>query len=151
MPDKKAIEGRARCETADQNDHDYDIYLFWPSLSNRDFSSDEAPSSPLYGPVSVHSESTDFGYSGLDSGPPSPITFSPAPDFRFPFPVKEGLLSPDITPASPQAEPQTEVSTPPQGSSYSAMFKMGLFLSQITRRLDRAVEGVKLKLRKSKS
>jgi hypothetical protein len=49
MPDKKAIEGRARCETADQNDHDYDIYLFWPSLSNRDFSSDEAPSSPLYG------------------------------------------------------------------------------------------------------
>jgi hypothetical protein len=49
MPDTKAIEKRARCETADQNEHDYDIYLFWPSLSNRDVSSDEAPSSPLYG------------------------------------------------------------------------------------------------------
>lgn len=34
--------------TQNQED-DYDIYLFWPSLSNRDVSSEEPPSSPLYG------------------------------------------------------------------------------------------------------
>ena len=34
--------------TQNQED-DYDLYLFWPSLSNRDISSEESQSSPLYG------------------------------------------------------------------------------------------------------
>ena len=28
---------------------DYDLYLFWPSLRNRDVSSGDPPSSPLFG------------------------------------------------------------------------------------------------------
>src|SRR5712672_1933721 len=31
-----------------EQDDDYDIYLFWPSRSNRDVSSGGPPSSPLY-------------------------------------------------------------------------------------------------------
>jgi hypothetical protein len=32
-----------------QEEDDYDLYLFWPSLSSRDDSSGDPPSSPLYG------------------------------------------------------------------------------------------------------
>jgi hypothetical protein len=28
---------------------DYDVYLFWPSLNNREDSPRDSPSSPLYG------------------------------------------------------------------------------------------------------
>ena len=36
---------------AERQDEEYDMYLFWPSLSRRDMSSDtgDTPSSPLYG------------------------------------------------------------------------------------------------------
>jgi hypothetical protein len=44
--DQKVHESGA---LAPNQEDDYDIYLFWPSLSNRDVSSEEAPSSPLYG------------------------------------------------------------------------------------------------------
>ncbi len=47
---QKGHEGRALPEKRPQNqEDDYDVYLFWPSLSNRDVSSEEPPSSPLYG------------------------------------------------------------------------------------------------------
>ena len=39
----------ARRENPDPQEEDYDLYLFWPSLSNRDLSSGDTPSSPLYG------------------------------------------------------------------------------------------------------
>ena len=48
--DQKVHESGALPAKLPQNqEDDYDIYLFWPSLSNRDVSSDEPPSSPLYG------------------------------------------------------------------------------------------------------
>ena len=78
-----------REKPAPQQEEEYDLYLFWPSLSNRDVSSGDTPSSPLYGvwflllpslsrlptvltlqPVSLHSESIDYDSSMLGSGPP---------------------------------------------------------------------------------
>jgi hypothetical protein len=48
--DQKGHEGGALPAKPPQNqEDDYDIYLFWPSLSNRDVSSEEPSSSPLYG------------------------------------------------------------------------------------------------------
>ncbi|KAH9963535.1 hypothetical protein BC827DRAFT_1154412 [Russula dissimulans] len=60
------------------DDYDYDEFLFWPSLSNRHVAS-TSNSSPLYGPVSLSSES-DGGYSwgsGSSLRPPSPLVFAP--------------------------------------------------------------------------
>ncbi|KAI0268716.1 hypothetical protein BC834DRAFT_842053 [Gloeopeniophorella convolvens] len=105
----------------DQED-DYDIYLFWPSFSNRDLPS-ESPS-PLYGPVSPSSDSLDL-YPGLDSGPPSPLTFAPASDFRFPPPVDERFELNAPPPSEPPAQAQNQNALP----KYSNMFKMGLFFS----------------------
>ncbi|KAI0305611.1 hypothetical protein B0F90DRAFT_1666463 [Multifurca ochricompacta] len=143
--DEKQHEEKLR--PAQGQEDDYDIYLFWPSLSNRDVSSEGPPSSsssPLYGPVSLYSESTDYYHPELDSGPPSPLTFAPAPDFRFPSPVQMPL---DFGTA-PVNEPQAlEGGSPPR---YSTIFKMGLFFS-ITHRFDRAIDGVKVKFRKPKS
>ncbi|KAF8274540.1 hypothetical protein EI94DRAFT_692312 [Lactarius quietus] len=145
--DQKVHESGALPAKHPQNqEDDYDIYLFWPSLSNRDVSSEELPSSPLYGPVSLYSESTtDYSYPGPNSGPPSPLTFGPTPDFRFPTPVSTLDLR-DVSSSEPQPQPPKE-SSPPE---YGPMFKMGLFFSQITDRFDRAVDGAKIKLRKPK-
>ncbi|KAH9083544.1 hypothetical protein EDB83DRAFT_2562646 [Lactarius deliciosus] len=138
--DQKGHEGGAFPAKHPHNqEDDYDIYLFWPSLSNRDVSSDEPPSSPLYGPLSLYSESaTDYSYPGPNSGPPRLIS-------DFPSPV-EPLDLGDVSSSEPQPEAPKE-SSPPK---YSSMFKMGLFFSQITDRFDRAVDGVKIKLRKPK-
>lgn len=145
--DQKVHEsGALPAKLAQDQEDDYDVYLFWPSLSNRDVSSEEPPSSPLYGPVSLYSESTaDYSYPGPSSGPPSPLTFGSAPDFRFPSPV-ELLDLGDVPSSEPQPQAPKE-SSPPK---YSPMFKMGLFFSQITDRFDRAIDGVKIKLRKPK-
>jgi len=146
--DQKGHEGGTLPAKPPQSqEDDYDIYLFWPSLSNRDVSSEEPPSSPLYGPVSLYSESTtDYSYPGPNSGPPSPLTFGPVPDFRFPSPV-ELLDLGDVSSSEPQPQAPKEESSPPK---YSSIFKMGLFFSQISNRFDRAVDGVKIKLRKPK-
>ena len=41
---------KARREKLGQRpEDDYDMYLFWPSLSNRNLSPGDPPSSPLYG------------------------------------------------------------------------------------------------------
>jgi len=146
--DQKGHEGGTLPAKPPQSqEDDYDIYLFWPSLSNRDVSSEEPPSSPLYGPVSLYSESTtDYSYPGPNSGPPSPLTFGPVPDFRFPSPV-ELLDLGDVSSSEPQPQAPKEESSP---SKYSSIFKMGLFFSQISNRFDRAVDGVKIKLRKPK-
>ncbi|KAH9978749.1 hypothetical protein BGW80DRAFT_1455496 [Lactifluus volemus] len=69
----------------------------------------------------------------------SPLTFAPSPDFRFPAPV-QALHDPG---------PALQVDEVPK-PSYCPLFKMGLFLG-ITHRFGVAIEGVKLKLRKSKS
>ncbi|KAI0256083.1 hypothetical protein BJV78DRAFT_1278648 [Lactifluus subvellereus] len=138
----------ARHEKVAEKEDEYDVYLFWPSRGNGDNLS-EGASSPQYGPVSIRSESTELYYSGLDSGPPSPLTFAAAPDVGPPSPVEQPL---DLG-AVPQAEPQGKA-LGPQGSpaaKYSTLFKMGLFFSQIANRFDRALDGVKIKIRKPKS
>ncbi|KAI9458705.1 hypothetical protein F5148DRAFT_1150965 [Russula earlei] len=50
-----------------EQDEDYDLFHFWPSLNNRDVSS-------LYGPVSLR---YSYSYSESNSRPQSPITFAP--------------------------------------------------------------------------
>jgi len=142
----------ARREKPAPQEEDYDLYLFWPSLSNQDVSSRDTPSSPLYGPISIHSESTDYDSSVLGSGPPSPIMFAPALDSRFPLPVEETVdfgASPASPPKEPNAVPQARNENAP--AKYSTIFKMGLFFSQMTHLFDHAIEGVKLKLRKPKA
>jgi hypothetical protein len=88
---QRNYEERTRREKPAPEQEEYDLYLFWPSLSNRDLSSGDSPSSPLYGvrfllltqfecplnriyaqPVSLHSESTDYDYesSAFGSAPP---------------------------------------------------------------------------------
>jgi len=50
--EQKMLEKRAlTTKPAEGQDEDYDLYLFWPSLSSRDVSSGsgDPPSSPLYG------------------------------------------------------------------------------------------------------
>ncbi|KAF8472904.1 hypothetical protein DFH94DRAFT_142651 [Russula ochroleuca] len=142
--DQENHEERVRgTEPAQDQDDDYDVYLFWPSLSRRDVSSQDPSSSPLYGPVSLDSESTDFD-SGL-SGPPSPITFAPStPDCRFPE-LDFGAGPPD----KPEVEAEEPKITEP--AKYSPIFKMGLYFSQMTQLVDRAIEGVKIRMRKPKS
>ena len=85
---QRNYEERTRREKPAPEQEEYDLYLFWPSLSNRDLSSGDSPSSPLYGvrfllltqfespanriyaqPVSLHSESSDYD-SVLSSTPP---------------------------------------------------------------------------------
>ncbi|KAF8481727.1 hypothetical protein DFH94DRAFT_405642 [Russula ochroleuca] len=128
---------------AQDQDDDYDVYLFWPSLSRRDVSSQDPSSSPLYGPVSLYSESTDFD-SGW-SGPPSPITFAPsAPDCR--FPELDFGAAPPNKPEAGAEEPKTT-----EPAKYSPIFKMGLFLSQMTQLVNRAIEEVKIRMRKPES
>ena len=47
--DQKNYEQRLRGSDPAQEEEEYDMYLFWPSLSNGDVSSGDPPSSPLYG------------------------------------------------------------------------------------------------------
>jgi len=146
LRDQKSHEERVyRPKPAQEQDDDYDVYLFWPSMSSQDVSSGDPPSSPLYGPVSLRSESTDFDYSGLSSGPPSPITFAPTLDCRFPMELDFG--------AAPPAMPETEVkvSTTSEPVKYSPIFKLGLLFLQMTQLLDRAIGGVIIKICKPKS
>ena len=86
---QRNYEERTRREKPTPEQEEYDLYLFWPSLSNRDLSSGDPPSSPLYGvrflllaqfewpanriyaqPVSLYSESIDYDSSALGSEPP---------------------------------------------------------------------------------
>ena len=90
MSQKNYEEWTRQEKPAPKQEEEYDLYLFWPSLSNRDLSSGDSPSSPLYGvrfslltqfewpadriyaqPVSLHSESTDY-----DTSAP-PVMLSP--------------------------------------------------------------------------
>ncbi|KAH9993958.1 hypothetical protein BJV77DRAFT_961616 [Russula vinacea] len=138
-------------EPPQEQDDDYDVYLFWPSLSRRDVSSQDPSSSPLYGPVSLYSESTDFD-SSL-SGPPSPITFAaPTADCRF-AELDFGATPPDKPEAEADSAGEPKTTEP---AKYSPIFKMGLYFSdlslqQMTRLVDRAIEGVKIRMRKPKS
>src|SRR5579863_4283116 len=89
MSQKNYEEWTRQEKPVPKQEEEYDLYLFWPSLSNRDLSSGDPPSSPLYGvrcllltqfewpanriyaqPVSLHSESTDYDSSALGSAPP---------------------------------------------------------------------------------
>jgi hypothetical protein len=54
----------------------------------------------------------------------SPLTFGPAPDFRFPSPVEPLELG-----EVPSSEPQPQVPKESSPPKYSPMFKMGLFFS----------------------
>jgi len=143
--DRKTHEERVCRSNPAQEEEEYDLYLFWPSLSNRDVSSGDPPSSPLYGPVSLDSESTDLDYTGMSSRSSSPITFAPAYNCRISKEVDLGPPPPD-TPGGGEKEP--EASEP---AKYSPIFKMGLFFSQMTQLFDRAIEGAKIKVRKPKS
>lgn len=151
LHDQKNPERLTRQNTMEGQDDEYDLYLFWPSMSGRDVSSDsgDTPSSPLYGPVSLHSESTEYDYSGFSSGPPSPITFAPPVDClsRFPMEPDFGTSVSDPPKAEAKAEPPKE----PETAKYSALFKLGLYLSQMTHLVNRAIEGVKIKTRKPRS
>jgi len=111
-------------------DEEYDVYLFWPSLSSRDVSSGpgDTPSSPLYGPVSLHSESTEYDYSGLSSGPPSPITFADFGRSRSPMDLDFGTSPSNSREAGAEAEPPKEAKTNEQ-ANYSPIFRLGLYLS----------------------
>lgn len=46
---QRNYEERTRREKPAPEQEEYDLYLFWPSLSNRDLSSGDPLSSPLYG------------------------------------------------------------------------------------------------------
>jgi len=127
---QRNYEERTRREKPAPEQEEYDLYLFWPSLSNRDLSSGDSPSSPLYGPVSLDSESSDYDTSALDSAPPSPIMFAPVLDrrYRYPLPVEEALDSgtpPPPPPEEPNAGAQVREENVPV--KYSPIFKMGLF------------------------
>jgi hypothetical protein len=102
--------------------------------------------------------------------PQSPITFAPILDHRFPLQLEEALDfgAAPLEEADAAAQPEVRKEDPPQ--KYSPIVQMGLFLlvqylvhskcychrsditslQQMTRGLDRAIEGVKLKLRKPK-
>jgi len=136
-------------------DEEYDVYLFWPSLSSRDVSSGpgDTPSSPLYGPVSLHSESTEYDYSGLSSGPPSPITFAPTGptlEFQSPMALDFDTAPSDSPEAGAEVEPPKEQKTSVP-AKYSPIFQLGLFLSQMSHLVNRAIDGVKIKTRKPRS
>jgi hypothetical protein len=115
----------------DQED-DYDVYLFWPSLSNRGDSPGEPPLSPLY--------PADYD-STLGSGPPvrpaltliqnnvihlpqSPITFAPTV-----VPVEMAVdfggdtAPPEVSDAGAQVQNQNPL------AKYGTIVKMGLFVS----------------------
>jgi hypothetical protein len=51
LQEQKNPEKLATGQKPTEGDEEYDVYLFWPSLSNRDVSSGpgDTPSSPLYG------------------------------------------------------------------------------------------------------
>lgn len=99
-------------------------------------------------PVSLHSESTEYDYSG-SSGPPvraapfaldpeqntliigqSPLTFASPHDFRslFPTELDFGASQADSPEAGAEVEPIREQKTS-QPAKYSQIFKLGFFLS----------------------
>jgi len=132
--EQKACEKTPR--EKQQEDPDYATYLFWYSRGR---------SSALYGPISLYSESEyDFSSS---SRPTSPIIFAPMVNCTSPPPVEESV---DVG-VAPLDEPEAETQEPREEApaKYSTLFKMGLFFSQVTHHLDRAIEGVRIKLRRS--
>jgi hypothetical protein len=52
--------------------------------------------------------------------------------------------------AGAEAEPPKEAKTNEQ-ANYSPIFRLGLYLSQMTHLVNRAIDGVKIKARKSRS
>ncbi|KAI0277636.1 hypothetical protein BGY98DRAFT_1097319 [Russula aff. rugulosa BPL654] len=110
-------------------DEEYDVYLFWPSLSSRDVSSGagDTPSSPLYGPVSLDSESTEYDYSGFSSGPPSPITFAHTIDFQSRFPIESdfGSAPSGSAEARAESEPPKEHKKTSETAKYSRCLNSG--------------------------
>jgi len=137
---QKTFEERPRGEEQEEDSDDYKTYLFWPSRGRI--------SLPLYGPtISLYSESEyDFSSSSRSS---SPITFAPMVNCTSPPPMEESI---DVG-VAPLDEPEVEAQEPREEAlaKYSTLFKMGLFFSQVTHHLDRAIEGVKIKLQKPKS
>jgi hypothetical protein len=101
-------------------------------------------------PVSLHSESTEYDYPGLSSGPPvsaalhfaldpeqntlitsqSSIIFAPTLDFRSRSPMEPdfGAAPSDSPEAGAETEPPKEQKTS-ELAEYSPIFKLGLFLS----------------------
>ncbi|KAI0274604.1 hypothetical protein BC834DRAFT_513 [Gloeopeniophorella convolvens] len=132
----------------DQDD-DYDVYLFWPSLNtgtNRHFNfsvsaANHTPPLALAKPFHRHSD--------LDSGPSIRYGLQPrsscASIFGFPYPSVNATH--EVVPKSWESPIQNEHTL----HKYSAIFRMGLFFTRATHHVDRAVRTVKLKLRKTKA
>ncbi|KAH9961333.1 hypothetical protein BC827DRAFT_341880 [Russula dissimulans] len=156
---QKTFEERPRGEEQEEDSVYYKTYLFWPSRGRS--------SLPLYGVrllpfsalemainvftqqpiISLYSES-EYDLSS-SSRPSSPITFAPIVNCTSPPPMEESI---DVG-VAPLDEPEAEAQEPKEEAlaKYSTLFKMGLFFSQVTHHLDRAIEGVKIKLQKPKS
>ncbi|THH16673.1 hypothetical protein EW146_g4020 [Bondarzewia mesenterica] len=116
----------------DEND-DYDVYLFWPSLRLRE-SAYAGNEHGIYGPVVP-----SFGYDDYDVDleylPSSPLSFSlpGSHDFRFPN--------------AAQCQPGTDINPTPT-TGYSKLVKMGLLFSHVTHRLNHILNRMRRKLQK---
>ncbi|KAH9965981.1 hypothetical protein BC827DRAFT_1181383 [Russula dissimulans] len=132
-----------------KEDDEYDIYLFWPSRSKGDVSSEDPSSSPLYGPISLSSESEYDCSWRSGSRSPSPVTFAPVVGCTSPPPMEESIDLAAVLPGKSEAEVQASGGKAP--AKYSTLFKLGLFFAQMTRRLGGAIDGFETKLRKPES
>ncbi|KAH9982436.1 hypothetical protein BGW80DRAFT_1453324 [Lactifluus volemus] len=123
-------------------DEDYDTYLFWPSLNSKQEHFKKPLVATHHRPLTPIFDSVDY-YAGWDTAPSSPLSLSPPSDFRFPSPLSDHTLDVGL--------PSVRVQEKDPFPRYSSMFRMGLFLTQAARHVDRAVQNVGVKLRKAKS
>ncbi|KAI0002056.1 hypothetical protein BJV77DRAFT_32839 [Russula vinacea] len=127
-------------------DEDYDVYLFWPSLSSGMESSETSFVATQHSPMPPLFDRIDY-YSGWDTVPSSPLPLTSPSDFRFPTPCEDQAIDNGSLVVEVQANGVQE-RVFPQG--YSNMFRMGLLFMQAARHVDRAVQSVGITLRKTK-
>ncbi|KAH9965976.1 hypothetical protein BC827DRAFT_1265055 [Russula dissimulans] len=132
-----------------EQDDEYDIYLFWPSRSKGDVSSENPSSSPLYGPISLSSESEYDCCCRSGSRSPSPVNFAPVVGCTSPPPMEESIDLAAVLPGESEAEVQVLGAKVP--AKYSTLFKLGLFFAQMTRRLGGAVDGFEIRKPESRA
>jgi len=124
-------------------DEDYDIYLFWPSLSNGMESSEMAFAAADHKPLPPLFDHVDY-YSSWDTIPPSPLPLTPSSDLRFPSSceLEDQTLGIGLLKVRASGV-QEEKESPPR---YNNMFRMRLLFMQAARQVDRAVQSVGITL-----
>ncbi|THH12739.1 hypothetical protein EW146_g7411 [Bondarzewia mesenterica] len=116
-----------------EDEEDYDVYLFWPSLRLQE-RADPGNEHSIYGPVLPSFDFEDY-YDGLESPPMSPLSLSECSGFRFP----------NVAQRESKAD-----STPQSTAGYSKLVKMSLLFSwQVSSRLDRVLEKVRAVFKKA--